>query len=205
MRCDHILVLDPFVGLASFDPFFVAVVQFVTSGRRRGWLSSFRSAVPGCCAENSVHACGAAIGLVALGMAAVMTGWAALTASMASFRGVAADDRATLRGFLVEPHDLQAKSGNGPCSRSGPHFDMASRSKSARRRSSQLRKDFLLNVVSPRRPSALTPLSPFVELLIARLGRRDLDLDRRRPQPPKVEAAATGLLDDLRTVRRDVA
>jgi hypothetical protein len=40
MRCDHILVLDPFVELASFDPFFVAVVQFVTSGHPRGWLSS---------------------------------------------------------------------------------------------------------------------------------------------------------------------
>ena len=96
---------DPFVELASFDPFFV----FVTSGRPRGWLSSFRSSVPGCCAENSVHACGAAIDPMALGVAAVMTGWAALTASMASFRGVAADDRATPRGFLVEPHNLPAK------------------------------------------------------------------------------------------------
>jgi hypothetical protein len=77
MRYDHIMVLDPFAGLALFNPFFVAVVQFVTSGRPRGWLSSFRSSVPGCCAENSVHACGAAIGPVALGVAAVVTGWAA--------------------------------------------------------------------------------------------------------------------------------
>jgi hypothetical protein len=77
MRCDHILVLDPFVGLASFDPFFVAVVQFATSGRPPSWLSSLRSSVPGCCAENSVRACGAAIGPVALGVAAVVTGWAA--------------------------------------------------------------------------------------------------------------------------------
>jgi hypothetical protein len=77
MRCDHIFAPDPFVELASFDPFFVAVVQFVTSGRPRGWLSSFRSSVPGCCAENNVHACGAAIGPMALGVAAVMTGGAA--------------------------------------------------------------------------------------------------------------------------------
>ena len=49
------------------------------------------------------------------------------------------------------------------------------------------------------------PLSPFVEFLIARLGRDDLDLDRRRPESTEVEAPATGLVDDLRTVRRDVA
>jgi hypothetical protein len=65
--------------------------------------------------------------------------------------------------------------------------------------------------VSRERPfancvSTLTPLSsPVVELLIARLGRDDLDLWRRPPQSPEIEAAATGLIDDPRMVRCDVA
>ena len=50
----------------------------------------------------------------------------------------------------------------------------------ARRRRSQQQKDFLANVPSLKSVSTLTPLSsPVVELLIARLGRDDLDLWRR--------------------------
>jgi hypothetical protein len=148
MRRDHILAPDPFVELASFDPFFMAVVQFVTSGRPRGWLSSFRSSVPGCCAENSVHACGAAIGPVALGVAAVVTGWAALTVSMASFRGVAADD-AQHREVSWSSRTIFQRS-----EETDHGVDLVristrrAESKSAQGRRSQHRKDFLVNVVS---------------------------------------------------------
>jgi hypothetical protein len=53
--------------------------------------------------------------------------------------------------------------------------------------------------------STLTPLSPVAELLIARLGRDDLDLGGRQHDSAELEAPATGLVDDLRTVRCDVA
>jgi transposase InsO family protein len=43
------------------------------------------------------------------------------------------------------------------------------------------------------------------KFLIARFGRDDLNLDRRRPEPSKFEAPATGLVYDLRTVCCDVA
>jgi hypothetical protein len=68
-------------------------------------------------------------------------------------------------------------------------------------------KNFLANVPSLKSVSTLTPLSsPVVELLIARLGRDDdLDLWRRPPQSPEIEAAATGLIDDPRMVSCDVA
>jgi hypothetical protein len=125
MRCDHTLVPDPFVGLASFNPLFMAVLQFVTSGRPPGWLSSLRSSVPGCCAENSVHACGATIGPVALGVAAVATGWAALTASMASFKEsllMIAQRREVSRAARSS-----SEVRNGLWSRCDPYFDVASR------------------------------------------------------------------------------
>ena len=48
-------------------------------------------------------------------------------------------------------------------------------------------------------------LSPLAELLVARLGRDDVDLDRKRLQPPELEAPATGLINDLPAVGRDVA
>jgi hypothetical protein len=82
---------------------------------------------------------------------------------------------------------------------------MATESRSAQGRRSQHRKDFLVNVVSLGRPSALTPLLPVVELLIARLGRDELNLGLRRPKSSELEALATGLVDDLRTVCCDVA
>jgi hypothetical protein len=54
--------------------------------------------------------------------------------------------------------------------------------------------------------STLTPLSsPVAELLIARFGWDDLNLDWRRPQPTELEAPTTGLMDDPTTIRRDVA
>ena len=52
--------------------------------------------------------------------------------------------------------------------------------------------------------SALTPLSSVVELLIARLGRDDLELGGRQHKSTELEAPATGLMDDLPVVRRDV-
>jgi hypothetical protein len=48
-------------------------------------------------------------------------------------------------------------------------------------------KDFLANVPALKSASASTPSSPFVELLIARLKRDDLDLGRRKPQSPELD------------------
>jgi hypothetical protein len=67
-------------------------------------------------------------------------------------------------------------------------------------------KDFLANVSSLKSASAPSPLSPPIpEFLIARYRRDDLDLGRRPPQSPELEAPATGLIDDPRMVRCDVA
>jgi hypothetical protein len=43
--------------------------------------------------------------------------------------------------------------------------------------------------------SVLARSSPVVELLVARFGWNDLDLGRRRPRPPELEAPTTGLTD----------